>query len=340
MRSSTTHAPISTGWFGPGVLDRVVEQVHQRAAHLAAVAGDLDVGRLRARRGAAPRPASAAACTRSTRLRDEQPDRHRCPRRRLLRLDRAEVEQVVDDARQPVGLAHDPIGEPLHDRDVVGRGHRLGEQPERADRRLELVTHVRDEVAPDALDPPRLRDVAGERDRADDLAVAAQRERAQLQHLAGRAVELELALGAVTRSSASCTSSAIASSASTSPVRAPAKRRADRVAHDLTADAVDDDDRVARLVERGQQPVLHRLRLQHPIVGDSRARSAIASTSDDVVGHVDRAPHAGAARARVERPARARRARRRPTRPDRTTTTRSAVTTAARRTPVLNRTDP
>ena len=40
-----------------------------------------------------------------------------------------------------------------------------------------------------------------------------------------------------------------------------------RVAHDLATDAVDDDDRVGRLVERGQQPVLHRFRLRDAIVG-------------------------------------------------------------------------
>ena len=32
------------------------------------------------------------------------------------------------------------------------------------------------------------------------------------------------------------------------------------VAHDLAADAIDDDDGIGRLVERRQQPVLHRLR--------------------------------------------------------------------------------
>ena len=56
-------------------------------------------------------------------------------------------------------------------------GHRLGEQPERADRRLQLVAHVGDEVAPHALDPVDLRDVVHERHRADDCAVADERER-------------------------------------------------------------------------------------------------------------------------------------------------------------------
>ena len=77
---------------------------------------------------------------------------------------------------------------------VVGRGHRLREQPERTDRRLQLVAHVRDEVAAHTLDAPRFGYVTCERDRADHFAVAAQRERTELQHLARRAVELELAL--------------------------------------------------------------------------------------------------------------------------------------------------
>ena len=107
----------------------------------------------------------------------------------------AEVEQVVDDLREPVGLAHDAIGELLQHADVVGRGHRLGEQAERADRRLQLVTHVGDEVAAHALDASRLRDVAGERDRADDLARGDSGNERELEHLARRAVELQLALG-------------------------------------------------------------------------------------------------------------------------------------------------
>ena len=123
----------------------------------------------------------------------------------------------------------------------------------------------------------RLRDVAGERDRAHDLAVAAQRERAQLEHLARRAVELELALrrDAVERGVQQLVDRVLGEHLAVArAVEAPRRR----VAHDLAPDAIDDDDRVGRLVERGEQPVLHRLGARDP-VADSRVVSAMASTS-------------------------------------------------------------
>ena len=229
---------------------------------------------------------SAAACTRSIVSDDQQPHRNRRTRRRLLRLDLAEVEQVVDDAREAIGLAHDPVGELLHDARVVGRGHRLGEQPERADRRLQLVAHVGDEVAAHALDAPRLGDVARERDRADDLAVAPQRERAQLEHLTGRPVELELALrrDAVERGLQQLVDRVLGEHLAVTRAVEPAGRR---VAHDLATDAVDDDDRVGRLVERGEQPVLHRLGTRDPV---GRLPVGLGDRIDerDVVAHVRR----------------------------------------------------
>ncbi len=162
---------------------------------------------------------------------------------------------------------HDAIGEPLHDRDVVGRGgggHRLGEQAERADRRFQLVTDVGDEVAAHALDPPGLGDIPGKCHRADDLAVAAQRERAQLQHLTGRTVQRKFPFGAVTgeRFLHELGDRFLGQHLTgTGAGEAPG----DGVAHDLPPDAIDDHDRVARLVERGEQPVLDRLRLQHAV---------------------------------------------------------------------------
>ena len=77
---------------------------------------------------------SAAACTRSTASAMRRRTGIGARTRRLLRLDLAEVEQIVDDPRQPVGFAHDPVGELLHDRRVIGAGHGLGEEAERADR--------------------------------------------------------------------------------------------------------------------------------------------------------------------------------------------------------------
>ena len=41
----------------------------------------------------------------------ERVDRHRITDRRFLGLDQAEVEQVVDDAPEPLRLAHHPLGE-------------------------------------------------------------------------------------------------------------------------------------------------------------------------------------------------------------------------------------
>ena len=283
-RSSTMHAPISTGSSGPEYLIALSSRF---TSALRIWRGSQKISRSG---GSGPtssgtEPASAAACTTSTD--SEMSSRTGIgPRRRLLRLDRAEVEQVVDDLREPVGFAHDPLREPLHDRDVVGRGHRLREQAERADRRLQLVTHVRDEVAPDALDPPRLGDVARERDRTDDLAVAAQRERAQLQHLARRSVERKLAFRAVAgqRLLQQLRDRVLGEHLAGAGAGETTRHR---VAHDLTTDAVDDDDRVARLVERGEQPVLHRLRLQHPVL---RLASLLGDGIDQrqILGNVDR----------------------------------------------------
>ena len=69
-----------------------------------------------------------------------------------------EVDDLLDQAGQPGRLDLHPAGEALHGLRVVGRvGDRLGEQRERADRGLELVADVGDEVAADRLDPTRAR---------------------------------------------------------------------------------------------------------------------------------------------------------------------------------------
>ena len=59
------------------------------------------------------------------------------------------------------------LGEPLGDRRVALDEQRLGEQPEGAHRRLQLVAHVGDEVAADLLEAPPLRDVLDDRDDAE-----------------------------------------------------------------------------------------------------------------------------------------------------------------------------
>ncbi len=151
------------------------------------------------------------------------------------------------------------------------------------------MADVGDEVAAHALDPPGLGDIPGKCNRADDLAVAAQRERAQLQHLPRRAVQRQLPFGAVTGERfLHELGDRFFGQHLTGPGAGEAPR--DRVAHDLAPDAIDDDDGVARLVERGEQPVLHRLRLQHAVFGfPVLLRDRVDQR--EIVGNVDGAAH-------------------------------------------------
>ena len=84
-----------------GVLDRVVEQVGQRAAAPGGgrSATTTSAGSARPATGM-PAAVGGAAATRSTASATSDGDRHRLAARRLLGLDEAEVEQVVDDARR------------------------------------------------------------------------------------------------------------------------------------------------------------------------------------------------------------------------------------------------
>src|SRR5205823_7395712 len=124
---------------------------------------------------------------------------------------------------------------------IVGRSHRLGEQPERPDRSLELVTHVGDEVAAHALDAPGLRYVARKCNGADDLAIAPERERTELEHLTRRSVELQLALrrDAVERRMQQLFDRVLREHFTVARAFEAAGRG---VAHDLTTDPVDDHD--------------------------------------------------------------------------------------------------
>ena len=115
----------------------------------------------------------------------------------LLGLDEAEVEQVVDDAGEPFRLPHDALGQRAGDRRVVFGGEGLRQHLERADRRLELVAHVGDEVAPHALDAVHFRHVDHERGNAQPVVVRADRNRRQMDHRARRAEDLQLALAAL-----------------------------------------------------------------------------------------------------------------------------------------------
>ena len=172
------------------------------------------------------------------------------------------------------------------------------------------MTHVGDEVAPHALDAPSLRHVAGERHRADHLAVASERERTELEHLTRRSVELELALrrDTVERGVQQLVDRVLREHLAVARAVEAARRR---VAHDLTTDAVDDDDRVGRLVERGQQPVLDGLSSRDPFgrlsrrVGDRLVERDVLTR----VAHFTRPPqltarsHDAKAQGNCDRPA-------------------------------------
>ena len=118
--------------------------------------------------------------------------------RRLLRLDDAEVEEVVDDARQALRLLHDPIGERTGHRRVVLGDQGLGQHLQRADRRLELVAHVGHEVAAHALDPVHLRHVGDERRHAERAVHRADRHRPEVDDGTRRPEQLQLTVAPLT----------------------------------------------------------------------------------------------------------------------------------------------
>src|SRR5262249_14946717 len=92
---------------GHRILDRVVQQVDDRASHLTHVAHDLHVGWCRVDPERYFGRVGGGLHEIDT-LRNEVSQGQRFPQRRLLRFDRAEVEKIVDDARQPIRFTHNP----------------------------------------------------------------------------------------------------------------------------------------------------------------------------------------------------------------------------------------
>ena len=120
-----------------------------------AVHADLDAGRLRGQPAAGERLVHQLVHVDGAEL--GQPFGTREPRQR---------DQLGDERAQPRRLLEDPAGEAAHLGGVVrGVEHGLGQQPDRADGRLELVADVRDEVAPGRLQPHGVRAVGGLDDR-------------------------------------------------------------------------------------------------------------------------------------------------------------------------------
>ncbi len=141
-----------------GVLDEVADggdELRLAAAHgqpALAAAHDLDAAGRGGRAGAVDG------------LGDHLVDRHEVLLgQRVGALQPREVDELLHQPGQPAGLVLQPAGEAAHRGRVLARvEQRLGEQRHRADRRLELVADVGDEVAAHRLDAAGLGDVLDE----------------------------------------------------------------------------------------------------------------------------------------------------------------------------------
>ena len=101
-------------------------------------------------------------------LGDHQVHCDRFADRRALDLDATQLEEVVDRATDAVGLVHESLGQALAHALVVLRVQRLREQRECADRRLQLVADVRDEVGAHRFETCALGRVVDRTQRSDD----------------------------------------------------------------------------------------------------------------------------------------------------------------------------
>ena len=73
---------------------------------------------------------------------------------RVVALQPGQLDDLLDQPREPLALDQHPVGEALDRLGVVGGVvHGLGQQPDRADGGLQLVADVADEVAAYGLDP-------------------------------------------------------------------------------------------------------------------------------------------------------------------------------------------
>ena len=197
--------------------------------------------------------AAAAGRTRSTASSSKTLTARRLPPR-ALRLDQAQVEEVVDDLPEAIGFLHQALAEPLPHGRVGLREEGLREHLERADRSLQLVADVRDEVTAHAVDPMDLRDVVDEHRGTERSVVSDERNRLELEHHPRRAEQLQLTFrrvagaGVVEQLGDGTGGDRIGV-----PRGAIALGRS--IAEDLGALAVDDDDAVAQIDECGGKPI-------------------------------------------------------------------------------------
>ena len=172
---SSTHEPSTrtrtcTRRAGLAVLDGVLDQVAERRHELAAVAEHAHAGRqLEHRRSSmprAPRRAGGPARPPRRRRRRRRRGRGRGSSPSSIRDSSSRSSIVRDDA---VRLVDHPVGDAVDDAEVVLVGQRLGEHGQRADRRLQLVADVGDEVGAHGVDAAPLADVLDRRHRAAAL---------------------------------------------------------------------------------------------------------------------------------------------------------------------------
>ncbi len=134
-------------------------------------------------------------------------------------------------------------------------GERLGQQLQRADRRLELVAHVGHEVATHTLDAAQLRDVLHKRRRAEQRVTVEQRRRPQTQHDARRAEQLQLAVASTHLRTRHSRMASICGRGDARPTPRVAIPLGGPVAKHLVAIGIDDDDAIGHFAERRGQTV-------------------------------------------------------------------------------------
>ena len=149
------------------VLDRVVDEVREHLAQLVGIGRDRRAGPPALRRRARGPPGLRACATSTTWLRASRRRSSRSRPAHLPRVEAARPEDVVHDAREPVGLARDHVEQPRRAAPARPRASRwrsvMRGAVDRGERRSQLVRDGRDEVASSAGRPRARRSRRGTR---------------------------------------------------------------------------------------------------------------------------------------------------------------------------------